>query len=1051
MTPKPNGYTEDQLIEQPTINLFRSLGWDTADCYQEFEKGRSTLGRENKAQVVLVSRLLPALQKINPRFTDEMFTQVCEELSRDRSRLDPANANREIYQLLKNGINVQVPDPVGEGETVENVRLIDWEHPEKNDFFLASQFWITGEMYTRRADLIGFVNGIPLVFVELKASHKRIENAFYGNLRDYKDTIPHLFWYNAFVILSNGTQSKIGSVTGEWDHFADWKKINSEGEKGKITLETMIKGTCEKSRLLDLIENFTLFMEAQGGLVKVLGKNHQFLGVSNALEALKDIKKREGKLGVFWHTQGSGKSVSMIFFSQKILRKIPGNWTFVVVTDRKELDRQIYKNFLSAGAITEKEAHAESCDHLRQLLREDHRFVFTLIHKFDTAEKLTDRSNIIVITDESHRSQYDSLAMNMRAAMPNASFIAFTGTPLISGEERTKQVFGDYVSIYDFKQSIDDGATVPLYYENRIPELQLTNENLNTDIENVLESAELNAAEEQKLEREFAREYQLITRDERLETIAKDIVSHFMGRGFQGKAMVISIDKATAVKMYDKVKKHWGKYLEGLQIKVDKAKGDELESLQQQITYMKETGMAVVVSQAQNEIQEMKAKGVNIEPHRRRLVSEDLDTKFKKSDDPLRIVFVCAMWMTGFDVPSCSTIYLDKPMRNHTLMQTIARANRVFKDKVNGLIVDYIGVFKNLEKALAIYGKGEDGKRPAMSKGELIGKLKVLIAECKKFCEELGIDLETLKAAEGFDLVRLLDDAVEVILTSDELKKRYLNLAGNIRRFYKAILPDPSAREFSADVKLFHVLAQKIISLGGGGEVDISDVMRQIEDVLDRSIATEGYVIREPEAAYGLGHIIDLSKINFDALRKRFEQGRKRMEIEKLKSTLGRVIFDMCRENPTRRDYLAQFQQMIDEYNSGSANVDEFFKQLVEFSQKLKEEERRNMAENLSDEELAIFDILMKPPLEMTESDKRKVKVAARDLLEKLKKQKLVLDWRKRQQARAEVRVAIEETLDQELPPVFSKQLFSVKCDAIYQHVFEAYFGAGKSVYSAAA
>jgi type I restriction enzyme R subunit len=604
-----------------------------------------------------------------------------------------------------------------EEETVETVRVIDWKEPANNDFFLASQFWVAGEMYTRRADLVGFVNGLPLLFVELKASHRALKNAYDDNLKDYKTTIPHLFWYNGLIVLSNGSQSRVGSMTAAWEHFAEWKRINSEGEKGVVSLETMIRGTCEPGRLLDLVENFTLFREARGGLVKLVAKNHQYLGVNNALAALQHLGTNQGKLGVFWHTQGSGKSVSMVFFAQKVLRKIPGNWTFVIVTDRQELDDQIYQEFAATGAVTEKQAQATSGQHLEQLLREDHRYVFTLIQKFHAGRgqkypKLSDRSDIIVITDEAHRSQYDVFALNMRNALPRAAFLGFTGTPLMAGEEKTREVFGDYVSVYNCRQSVEDGATVPLYYENRVPELQLTNPDLNADMEKLLEEAELDEDQERKLEREFAREYHLITRDDRLETVTRDIVRHFLGRGQKGKAMVVSIDKATAVRMYDEVRKHWRAHLEDLKKQLAAAPEDRRPALEEQVRYVEETDMAVVVSPSQNEIEEMRKKGLDIVPHRKRMVQEDLDTKFKDPDDPFRLVFVCAMWMTGFDVPSCSTIYLDKPMRNHTLMQTIARANRVFGDKVNGLIVDYVNVFRDLQKALAIYGSAAGGGVP---------------------------------------------------------------------------------------------------------------------------------------------------------------------------------------------------------------------------------------------------------------------------------------------------------------------------------------------------
>src|SRR2546430_6550074 len=708
-------YSEDILIEQPTIDLFAKLGYETANTFHEKLGKNGTLGRETYAEVVLVRRLRAALQRLNPDLPHEAIELAIEELTRDCSALSPANANREIYQLLKQGIPIRIS--AGEdAELVEVVRVIDWKDPTNNDFFLASQFWISGEMYRRRADLVGFVNGLPLIFIELKAAHKRLENAYHDNLRDYKDTIPQIFWYNAFIILSNGHQSRIGSITAGWEHFFEWKKISNEEEKGVVSLETMIRGTCEKSRLLDIVENFILFSSAGGASVKLIAKNHQFLGVNNALEAVRSLRENQGRLGVFWHTQGSGKSYSMVFFSQKVLRKIPGNWTFLIVTDRQELDDQIYKTFQDVGAVTEIQVQAESGDHLKQLLQEDHRNIFTLIHKFHTEKgqnypKLSDRYDIIVITDEAHRTQYDILAFNMRSALPNAAFIGFTGTPLMVGEEETRQVFGDYVSTYNFRQSVEDGTTVALYYENRIPVLELTNVELNADLEELIEDVEFNEGQQRRLEHEFAREYQLITRDERLEKIAEDIVTHFMARGQMGKAMVISIDKATAVRMYNKVQKYWQLHLNGLKKQLaGYAEGEsEWQLLQQNITYMQTTNMAVVISKSQNEIDDLRKKGLNIIPHRRRMEQEDLETKFKDADDPLRIVFVCAMWITGFDIPSLSTLYLDKPMRNHTLMQTIARANRVFYDKVNGLIVDYAGVFRDLQKALAIYGSGSGG------------------------------------------------------------------------------------------------------------------------------------------------------------------------------------------------------------------------------------------------------------------------------------------------------------------------------------------------------
>ncbi|HEY9086845.1 MAG TPA: type I restriction endonuclease subunit R [Anaerolineaceae bacterium] len=1069
------GYTEDELIEQPAKQLLATIGWQIIDAYCETFGHNGTLGRENAGEVILYSRWFPTLEQFNPGLSLEVLQLAANELSRDRSSLSPAEANRDVYQMLKEGVRVTYRDEDG-NEIVENVQVIDWNCPRNNDFLLVSQLWVTGDMYKRRADLVGFVNGIPLLFIELKASHVNLKHAYDDNLRDYKNTIPHLFWYNGLIVLSNGSQALVGSITSPWEYFNEWKKINSEGDEGIISLETVLRGTCTPERLLDLIENFTVFKIAAaqkggkaGGLIKVLAKNHQYLGVNNAFEAVRGMQKNRGRLGVFWHTQGSGKSLSMVFFSQKVLRKLPGNWTFLVVTDRQELDQQIYKNFADSAAVTEaeKNVRAESGEHLKQLLREDHRYLFTLIQKFhiergQTYPVLSERSDIIVMTDEAHRSQYDVLALNMRNALPNAAFIGFTGTPLMAGEERTRQVFGDYVSIYNFKQSVDDQATVPLFYENRIPELQLINPDLNNDMADVLDSAMLDESQEHRLEREFSREYHLITRDERLEKVAEDIVLHFLSRGYQGKAMVISIDKATAVRMYDKVTKHWRIQLAMLQaewedIPADERTTEDWQTLKAKIDYMLSTDMAVVVSQGQNEIEDMQEKGLDIKPHRKRMVEQDLATKFKDPDDPFRLVFVCAMWMTGFDAPSCSTIYLDKPMRNHTLMQTIARANRVFREKVNGLIVDYIGVFRDLQKALAIYGSGAggeagEGEMPVKAKEALVADLRETIKSTQEFLAGHNVETETIQAAEGFMLVKLLDDAVDALVSKDDIKREYLLRANQVDKLFHAILPDRAANEFGPVRKTIVIIAQKILNLTL--PPDISGIMDQVEKLLDVSIAPKdlGYVIHSPLPAKEINegsrpaHWVDLSQVDFDALKKQFEKGRKHTEIEKLRGKINAKLARMVRLNRSRMNYYEQFQKMIDEYNAGVENLDAFFAQLISFAQDLNQEEQRGISEQLNEEELAVFDLLTRPEVKLTRGEREQVKKVARDLLHTLRAEKLVLDWRKHQQSRAGVRLTIEEKLDQ-LPTAYDKGLYQQKCEAVFQHVYDAYQDSRHSIY----
>ncbi|MDZ8094150.1 MAG: type I restriction endonuclease subunit R [Nostoc sp. DedQUE05] len=1062
----------EAALENSTIELFSQLQWQTANCYHETFGTNSTLGRQTRDEVVLISKLQSALQNLNSDLPTEAIQLAIEELTRDRSTLSLANANAEIYQLLKDGVKVSFKNDEGEDQA-ETVKVIDWNHPENNNFFLASQFWVTGEIYTRRTDLIGFVNGLPLVFIELKAHHQRLELAYKNNLTDYKQTIPQLFWYNAFIILSNGIKSRIASLTAKWEHFAEWKKINSEGEEGIISLDTIIRGTCEPTKLLDIVENFIFFYAAKGALVKIVAKNHQYLGVNQAVTAVEKIKTNQGKLGVFWHTQGSGKSYSMVFFSQKVLRKLYGNWTFVIITDREDLDEQIYKNFAYAGAVTEieKNVRAKSGEHLKQLLQEDHRYIFTMIQKFRTEKGgtypiISNRPDIIVIADEAHRSQYDTFALNMRNALPHAAFIGFTGTPLMLGEQETKKTFGDYISIYNFRQSIEDSATVPLYYENRIPELQLTNDALNEDMAEIIESATMDEEEEDKLARQCAREYQLITRDDRLEKIAQDIVSHLLGRGYQGKAMIVSIDRFTAVKMYNKVQHHWQQHLQQLKNQLAESNLSEFERKKLSVTikYMAETDMAVVISQSQNEVEAFRqkqlalrlrsgltvseAEPLDITPHRQRLVSESpaLDEKFKDASHPLRIVFVCAMWMTGFDVPSCSTIYLDKPMKNHTLMQTIARANRVFPGKVNGLIVDYIGVFRDLQKALTIYGSAsgggvEEGDTPVKAKTALVAQLREAIAQTTTFCTQKGIDFAVLESAQGFARTKFWADAVESIVINDDAKKTYLSLAGNVNKLYKAILPDPTANEFTAIDAHLQTIKDQI--LAEVPEVDVSEVIEQVEELLDLSITAGEFVIQESHSQR-----IDLSQIDFEALKNKFTStDYQRTETEKLKTAIAQKLQQMVRLNKTRINYLDKFQQMIAEYNADSRNVQIFFNDLINFAQELGVEDKRAIAKNLTEEELAIFDLLTKPEIQLTKQEEQEVKQVARELLKTLKHEKLVLDWKKKQQTRASVEVAIKDNLDK-LPQSYSTELYEQKCQEVYQHIYENYSGQ-RSIYDA--
>ena len=1011
-----------------------------------------TIKRETKSEVVLTSRLFAALTRLNPKVQMESITAAVDELTRDRSAMSLEAANREIYLLLKDGITVSAPDPEHGGQKTERLRVIDWEQPERNDFVLVSQLTVTGSLYTCRPDLVGFVNGLPLLVIEFKAPGVPARAAFDENLTHYKREIPALFWFNAFLIASNGTDSRVGSVTADWDRFFKWKRIEREDEPRRVSLEVMLRGTCDRTRLLDLAENFTLFSEHKSGLVKILGQNHQVLGVNNALGSMLEARKLgHGRGGVFWQTQGSGKSLAMVFFAQKVLRKIPGDWTFVVATDRVELDDQIAKTFKAVGAITESEGdscHAASGVRLRELLRGNHRYVFTLIQKFQTPEVLCERPDVIVLTDEAHRSQYDTLALNMRAALPKALFFAFTGTPLIAGEERTKEVFGDYVSIYDFQQSVEDGATVPLFYENRTPELHLVNPDLNDDIYRLIEEAELDPEQEAKLERELARQYHILTRDDRLEAVARDIVRHFLGRGFVGKAMVVSIDKATALKMYDKVRKHW--VAETQRVRAELIRDDaavDKEELRRKLGVLTTTDMALIVSPGQNEIAQMKSLGLDIEPHRKRMNESQpgLDERFKDTTDPLRLVFVCAMWLTGFDAPSCSTVYLDKPMRNHTLMQTIARANRVYPGKHSGTIVDYANVFASLEKALAIYGAGKDGQNPVKEKQKLVEELRKSIADATTFCLAHQVDLSKIEQLESGSLERLkhIEDATDFLISPDPLRREFLAHERLVAMLFRAVKPDPSALEFQARVACISTIGAAIRAKLNPSPADISAVMGGISALLDNSITGMAIPAGGPAA-------LDLSKLNFEILAKRFrESKRKNTDLEVLKAAIHAQLSHMIQLNRTRTDFAERFEALIDSYNAGSRSVEELFDELLKLSASLSEEQRRHVRENMTEEELVIFDILTRPAPELSTEERAAVKKVARQLLVRLK-DLLVLNWRQKAAARSQLKLAIEDALDSGLPRAYSPELYRQKCSAVFEHFYEAYPERNLGVYAAA-
>lgn len=1076
-------YSEDNLIEQTAIDLFfNQLGWDTLLAYNKESFGEgSTLGRLNKKEVVLKKIFFERLKQFNPNLPEQAYNQAYEKLTEESITKSLAEINFEKHQLLRNGIPVQLPSPPGEGLGVRTITLkvFDFYNADNNNFLAVRQLWIQGKSNReRRPDIIGFVNGIPLLFIELKAAHRKLENAYNDNFTDYKDVIPKLFYYNAFVLLSNGIESRIGSVTGKYQHFHEWKRITEEDE-GIVALDRIIVGVCEKKRFLDLFENFILFDNSLGKVVKLIARNHQFIGVNKAIENIQHKEQlyklgkisleEKQKLGVFWHTQGSGKSYSMVFFCQKIHHKLTGSYTFLIVTDRNELDTQIYGTFSGIGAVPQIKSgskdslKANSGKHLKELLSSEHRYLFTLIHKFNFEEEITKRDNIIVISDEAHRTQGGNLAMNLRNALPNASFIGFTGTPLFKDDEITKRIFGDYVSRYDFKRSVDDGATVPLYYENRGEYLGLKNPVINDQIRAVIdaESEDLDSDQRSRVEQLFAREYPILTAKKRLDAIAKDAVWHFCNRGYKGKGMFIALDKLTAVRMYDLITHHWKLTAEQLEKEVSKGKYGDQELLEKsrELQWIKETEICVVVSSEQNEIQKFQKWDLDIEPHREKMNTQDLETRFKDEDDPFRFVIVCAMWITGFDVPTLSTLYLDKPLKSHTLMQAIARANRISEGKNNGLIVDFIETYTALLDALAIYGSGGDeggnggGEKPeppVKPKGELIKQLEEALEATETFLQdEVNFDLQELIKADGLHKLAAMEKAVNAVYTNDETKRKFQVLAREVFKKYKALQPDKVLNQYAPGKNAIDVIYSAIED--NVESADVAEIMKKIQAVVDESIEN---MVAEPTlpSTNGRGiEGIDLSGLNFELLEQYFlETKNKNTVVQSLKDKIEKQLKQMVDRNPLTVDYYKRYQEIIEEYNRGKdeAVIKETFRKLIELVNSYSEEEADTKREGLTDEQKAIFDILRQGK-KLEEKEKKEIKKISIELLEELKKEKLRVDqWADKSVTAAAVFNYVNKTLFEVLPyPTYQTDDIDLRTNLVYEHLKHQYFGGGMSIY----
>lgn len=1120
--------SEDRLVQKTFADhLHDALGWDSVYAWNTETFGPDgTLGRLDQKEVVLSRDLRAAITGFNPELPEKAVTEAVEKLTRQDFSRSLLQLNQAFYDYIRNGVPVSYTDAKGHKRQAL-ARVIDFRNPAANRFLCVRELKITGlrtPHYNRRADLVCFVNGLPLVFIELKAVYRNIRAGFDENLRDYLDehVINHAFHHNAFLVVSNGHRARYGSITSEWDHFAEWKR-QDERDNGSVDAEVLLNGMLAKDKLLDIVENFILFDASKAGATrKIVARNHQILGVNLAVasvirqEALKqefppgerlrqrvielpleskdypkntevsvakaaeglgpyipqgpvEIIERAhpdlGRLGVFWHTQGSGKSYSMAFFAEKVRRIVPGNFTFMLMTDRNDLDSQIYKTFVGCGVADDQTPRAGSGKELEKLLRENHRYVFSLIHKFNQDVKpdkpYSERDDIIVISDEAHRTQSGRLARNMRLALPNAAFIGFTGTPLFKHDEITKRIFGGYVSRYDFKRSEEDGATVKLVYENRGEKLGIDRLDLNDRIADKIEEADLNPDQEAQLEKLLGKDYEIITADERLDKIAGDFVEHCATRWESGKSMLVCIDKVTCARVYQRIMPRWKAKADAVR-QAAKATQSALETatdadarerlqiqvehLWAQARWLDETLIEIIISEAQNEVADFKKWDFDIKPHRdlmkRGFETTDgkrveMETAFKNSQHPFRVAIVCAMWLTGFDVESLSTLYIDKPMKAHTLMQAIARANRRYPGKDFGLIVDYNGMLKSLREAMAQYALGDEGDGGEEIVAPIEERVQALI-EAIEATEShvlaLGFEMKNLLGTQGFARIKGIADAVDAVYHSDESKRRFEILARQVFIRFKALLMEPTVFAYAERHDNIEAIYKKLTERRD--TADVTGLLKELHRIVNDAIRAQA---PGDDQAEGLSY--DLSRIDLQKLRDEFAKKvrRKATALQDIRELVEQQLAKMLKRNPQRMDFYKRYQEIVADYNreKDRVTIEETFAKLMALSESLDEEQRRAAEEGLSEDELALFDLLKKKKL--GKAEREKVKQASRGLLASLRELLAPLEkWTAKEQTQAEVETFILDKLYTQLPtPPFTQEDKDAAAKLVYQHVLQ--------------
>lgn len=976
---------ENAIIEQlESLNYIHIYGPDIERDYRE---------------VILKDIFFESLFKINKDMTYDIAEEVYRKI-RDFNNIELTLANKEFYKLLYGGVEIPI-----QGNRTYTANLIDKENPENNTFMVINQYTVE-EYKIKRPDIVIFINGIPMVVFELKNAMKEdttIENAYY-QIKNYQQDIKTLFYYNAFNVICDGVNARIGTITADFTRYMTWKSKNGEQPEELFDqVDTLLEGVFRKDRFIDLIINFVVFQSSESKLIKIFAGYHQYFAVRKAVESTKKslaIKSR--KAGVVWHTQGSGKSFAMVFYTGLLLKdKELNNPTIVVLTDRNDLDEQLFKTFATCNReiLPQTSVNAKSRSHLKELLKVNAGgIVFTTIQKFEEGnDVLSERENIIFIADEAHRSQYGltaklnmktgdfkyGYARNMRNALPNATFIGFTGTPVDLKDRSTREIFGDYIDIYDMTQAVEDGATVPIYYENRVAKLSLDEELLKQVDEEYRKLAETDQATNEVIEKsqkELSRLETIIGSKERLKMLAIDIISHYEKRQdiLTGKAMIVSMSRKTAINLYKEIieqRPNW----------TDKVR--------------------VILTDNNNDPEEWHDIVKN------KQYRDDMAIEFKKKDSPFKIAIVVDMWLTGFDVPSLNTMYIDKPMKGHTLMQAIARVNRVYKDKEAGLIVDYIGIGTELKDALNQYTNRDRDKVPDLSKAYEILMEKLEIMRDMFY----GFDYSDFLNGTNQERLKSLSDGINYILGLEEAEKQdFIKEATSLSQadtLARTMLDDRTKIE----VEYFKGIKVGINKITGTGKLTTSEVNAKISNIIEQAIQQDGVIDLFDKAKMNRPEMAILSDEYMDNIKK---MKHKNIAANLLKKLLSGNIKIFRKTNVVKSELFSEkLERIMKMYNNRLIDSAEVIEQLMLLSKEMVEASNEGSSKGLNKDEYAFYTALVKNPIILQEMKDETLIKLAQELTETVRKSRTV-DWDKKESARAYMRKVVKRLLRvYEYPP----------------------------------